>query len=256
MLKVVPPLLFSRRWWWVTLLVVLAIGVMVRLSVWQLDRLEQRRAANALLREQLDAAPLSLNDADLQRLDLTAIPDRRVTATGVYDFDEQILLKVQNFRGSAGAHLVTPLRLAGRDEAVLVDRGWIPEAQSDPSFWSQFDEPGEVTVEGVIRLTETARGVEPPAQRQAEWFRINVAAIARQMPYDLLPIYVLQAPPAGGSQSPPFREEPQIDLSEGPHLSYAIQWAAFALMLGAGYVLFVYRQETAQDPAAKMETPN
>lgn len=238
--------LANRRWWWVTLLVIVAIGVMIRLSIWQVNRLQQRRTANALLQEQLAAEPLVLSDVDLQSTDLTEMPDRRVRASGVFDFSEQISLNVQNFRGSAGVHLVAPLRLEGRDEAVLVDRGWIPEAEADPQSWSQFDESGVVTVEGVIRLTETARNVDPPERAQQTWFRINVEAIERQMPYELLPVYVLQAPPEAGNQSLPYRQVPVVDLSEGPHLSYAVQWAAFALMLGIGYVVYVRRQEQEQ----------
>lgn len=235
--------LVSRRWWWVTLLVLVAMAVMVRLSIWQVDRLQQRRAANALLRQQLTAEPLSLNDVDLQSSDLTTMPDRKVQATGVFDYSEQILLKVQNFNGSAGAHLVAPLRLEGRDDAVLVDRGWIPELETDLASWSQFDETGTVTINGAIQLTETARNVTPPEGPQQEWFRVDVEAIEGQMPYDLLPVYVLQAPPEVGNQTLPYREEPEIDLSEGPHLSYAVQWAAFSIMLAAGYVYYVRRQE-------------
>ena len=33
----------------------------------------------------------------------------------------------------------------------------------------------------------------------------------------------------------------EIDLSEGPHLSYAMQWFIFSLGLGIGYVVFVRR---------------
>ena len=46
--------LFSRRWWWVTLIVLVLMAVFARLGFWQLDRLEQRRAANAQL---IAAAP-------------------------------------------------------------------------------------------------------------------------------------------------------------------------------------------------------
>ena len=38
--------LFSRRWIFATILVLIAMGVMVRLGIWQLNRLEQRRAFN------------------------------------------------------------------------------------------------------------------------------------------------------------------------------------------------------------------
>lgn len=240
-------LLFSRRWWWVTLLVLVAMAVMGRLGVWQLDRLQERRAANAELRRQLAADPLSLNE-DLNGVELTTMADRRVRAVGRFDYSQQVLLKLQNFRGQAGGHLLAPLLLEGRDRAVLVDRGWIPEAELAPENWSDFDESGTVVVTGVIRLTETARGVEPPQEAQQEWYRINVQAIERQLPYDVLPVYVLQSPPPAREQELPYRQEPEIDLSEGPHLSYAIQWFAFSLMLGGGYIYYVHRR---QDEANK-----
>lgn len=231
--------LFSRRWWWVTLIVLLGMALLARLGIWQLDRLAQRRAANTVLREQLMSAPVSLNDLDLEVSELTAMPDRAVIARGRFDFSEQMLLTLQNFNGSTGAHLITPLLLDGREEAVLVDRGWIPFAEQAPANWEKFDVSGPVTVEGYIQLSQTSRGAPPPEVPALEWYRVNVEAMGRQLPYDVLPVYVLQAPPAEGNQALPYRETPEFDLSEGSHLGYAIQWFIFSLMLGIGYLYFV-----------------
>ena len=38
--------IFSRKWWFATLLVIAGTLVLIRLGIWQLDRLEQRRAFN------------------------------------------------------------------------------------------------------------------------------------------------------------------------------------------------------------------
>lgn len=230
--------LFSRKWWWVTLLVIVMMGVLARLGIWQLDRLEQRRARNAEVIAALEAPPLALGEETLPQ-DLTTIRDREVVATGRYDFDEQVLLKLQSWQGRAGVHLITPLVLDG-DTAVLVDRGWIPDAEAVPENIGAFAEPGTVTVEGYAELTQTLRGgASEPEGPQAEWYRIDIEGIARQMPYELLPIYVLQAPAPDGNSELPFRSEPEIDLTEGPHLGYAIQWFIFSAGLGIGYVLFV-----------------
>jgi surfeit locus 1 family protein len=234
--------LFSRRWWWVTLLVLVGIAVLVSLGNWQLDRREQRRAANALLEEQLAAAPLDLNDPALAIHSLPEMPDRAAVATGEFDFSEQMWLKLQNFGGQAGGHLLAPLRLAGREDAVLVDRGWVPFGDADPARWEQYDEPGEVTVTGVIRRSEASERATAPAGDSREWFRVDVAAMDERLRYDLLPVYLYQTDDDG--QTPPLREQPDIDLSEGPHLGYALQWYTFALMLGAGYLFFVHRAET------------
>ncbi|MDX1662691.1 MAG: SURF1 family protein [Candidatus Promineifilaceae bacterium] len=238
------PIFFSRRWWWVTLVVILGMIILARLGFWQLDRLEERRAANAILLEQLEAEPISLNDPDLDPQALTAMPDRAVTVSGEFDFSEQVLLTLQNFRGQPGGRLIAPLRIAGREEAVLVDRGWIPAAETEPAQWAQFGEPEAVTLAGTIQQTEVSRRAEPPEGPQEVWYRVNVEAIERQLPYELLPVYIVQAPD-GAESSPPYREIPPVDLSEGPHLGYAIQWFLFTLMLGGGYVYLVYSQERA-----------
>ncbi len=233
--------LFSRRWWWVTLLVIAGMAVLVSLGNWQLDRRAQRRAANAVLREQLAAQPVDLNDPDLDVAALATMPDRAATVTGEFDFSQQIWLKLQNYAGQAGGHLVAPLRISGRDEAVLVDRGWAPYVDVDPARWAQYDEPGEVTLGGVIQLSDDSERATAPEGGSREWFRLNVGAIGARLPYDVLPVYLLQT--GGDGSGPPIREEPDTDLSEGPHLSYAIQWFTFALMLGVGYVFYVRREE-------------
>lgn len=234
-------LLFSRRWWWVTLIVIIGMAVLFRLGIWQLDRLAQRRAANVVLLEQLTSEPLSLNDPELDVEALDEMPDRAAVARGEFDYSEQLWLKLQNLQGQAGGHLLAPLRIAGRDDAVLVDRGWVPAENEDPTTWAQFDVAGLVTVEGYLQLAETSRRADPPSEPQQEWYRVDVEAIERQMPYDLLPVYLLQAP-VEGNGSLPYRQEPEFDLSEGPHLSYAIQWFLFTLILGGGYLFFVRRQ--------------
>ena len=73
-----------------------------------------------------------------------------------------------------------------------------------------------------------------------EWYRLDVEAIQAQMPYELLPVYLLQSPLAEGNGNLPVRIETEIDLSEGPHLNYALQWFTFALIAGVIYLRIVY----------------
>lgn len=230
--------LFNRRWWWVTLCVLVLMGVLARLGIWQLDRLVERRASNAALLAALTAEPLDLN-----RDAVTAeIPEGRpVVAVGVFDLEAQLLLKVQSWQGQPGVHLITPLVLADGATAVLVDRGWIPDAQANAAGAAAFDVVGPVTVAGGAAKSQTiTRGAAvAPAGPQFEWYRVDIDAIQRQMPYELLPIYVRQAPPPEGNLALPYRSAPEVDLSEGSHLSYALQWFIFSVGLGVAYVIFV-----------------
>jgi surfeit locus 1 family protein len=231
--------LFSRKWWWVTFLVLVLMGVLARLGFWQLDRLDQRRAKNAIVAAALTASPVDLFEEDLTD-DLAALRDRQVALSGEYDLDNQLVLKIQNWEGRAGAHLITPLLRADGEMAVLVDRGWIPEAENNAVDRSKYDVSGPVKVEGYVAMSQALRGRESsvPVEPVTEWYRIDIASIQPQMPYELLPIYVVQAP-EDIQQDLPYRTAQEIDLSEGSHLGYAVQWFIFSLGLGTAYVVYV-----------------
>ncbi len=242
--------LFSRRYILVTLLVIAAMAVMARLGVWQLDRREQRIARNADLAAKLEAAPVSLNAAALaaawplpeDRADVRNLP---AEAVGQFDFNNQLLLVQQNYREMPGAHLVVPLVLDGGREAVLVDRGWVPFDDVQSGRWQQYDSPrGPVAIRGRVqpsqilfgRAAEQAGTGAAPQQAKAEWYRIDIEAIQGQLPYQLLPVYLLESPGPEGNIALPYRIEPEVDLSEGPHMGYALQWFAFAVVAGVVYV--------------------
>lgn len=250
---------FSRRWLLTTLLVLAAMGVMARLGKWQLDRLGQRRAFNARVEAQINQPQLDLSGENLSA-DLPGMEYRKVAVTGEYDFSQQIALRNQVKDGQWGVSLITPLKIAGSDRAVLVERGWIPGEDFTSGAWSKYDEPGVVHVEGVIRASSTRPDFgrrrdtlpgpgEPPLKA---WNFINVAGIDQQVSYDLLLVYIQQAPDPAWTGLP-ARTQPELELTEGPHMGYALQWFTFALILGAGYPFFIRRQE-AQN--AKELTPS
>jgi surfeit locus 1 family protein len=241
--------MFSRRWLLATLLVIVGVAVLARLGKWQLDRLAQRRTFNARVQAQIDAPALNINTAAAQD-DLTTLEYRKVTVVGEYDFSQQVALRNQVEGDQWGVHLITPLRIQGTNTAVLVDRGWIPAQDFESGDWSKFNEPGVVTVKGVIRYSQSKAEIGPrsdptlaPGQTSLNaWNFVNIERIGQQVTTPILPVYIQESPdPAWTGQ--PVRTQPQLDLSEGPHLSYAIQWFAFALLLAGGYPFFILHQE-------------
>jgi surfeit locus 1 family protein len=180
-------------------------------------------------------------------------------AAGEYDFANQLLLVQQNYRDMPGAHLVVPLVLEGGAQAVLVDRGWIPFDDVQTGRWQQYDAPrGPATISGRVqpsqilsgRAAEQAGSSAGLQEAKTEWYRIDIEAIQGQLPYRLLPVYLLEAPGPEGNIALPYRIEPEVDLTEGPHLGYAAQWFAFAVVAGVVYVGVVrarLRKEQAPD---------
>ncbi len=249
-------LLFSRQWWFPTLLVIAACGVMARLGIWQLDRLTERRAFNARVTAQLAAPPLELAGATLTN-NLFDMEYRAVSVTGQYDHAQQVALRNQAWEDDsrvvrAGIHLLTPLVIEGSDQAVLVDRGWIPQVNAEPDAWAAYDEPGTVTVRGMLRRPQSKAdfgNITDPAGRLIAWNLINLPRIAEQITHPLLPVYILQTPEPAWT-NPPYRSEPNLDLTEGSHFGYALQWFGFACLLALGYPLYVHNTQSLNKPTA------
>ena len=253
--------LASPRWIITTLLVLAAVGVMVRLGFWQLDRLAQRRAFNAAVEAQINAAPLDLNQAMAGKIspgDLLNMEYRKVTVAGEYDPANQVILRNQVNNNQPGYHLITPFKIQGTAQSVLVDRGFIPFTDKTPADWTQYARPGPLTLSGQIRLGHVPQifGVADPTlapgqTRLDAWNYLNVPRIQSQTPYALLPVYVQLAPEtAATAADAPIASLDQPDLTEGPHMSYAIQWFTFAAILALGYPYFVRRQLQEKNPPA------
>jgi len=240
--------LMRVRWIVLTLLVIAAAAGMVRLGFWQLDRMEQRQAFNRAVQEQQARAVLDLNQFSGGE-DLTGMEYRSVLVEGEYLHPEQVALRNQVMNGLPGFHLLTPLIIDGKDQVVLVDRGWIPLEDAAGSRWSQYDEPGRAEVRGVIRKPTPANRIggvpdptlQPGQTRLDTWNVIDLDRLAHQMSYPMLPVYIQQSPDPAWTQLP-ARSEPVLNLTEGPHLGYAIQWFAFAAIALIGYPFFVRQQ--------------
>jgi surfeit locus 1 family protein len=242
--------MFQKKWILTTLLVLLGAALCIRLGIWQLDRLDQRRTFNTHYLSMLDMPPLDLN-ADTTS-DLASMEYRAVIVRGEYDFANQVALLNYYHDGVYGYHLLTPLLLAdGR--AVLVDRGWIPaEGNDSPSGWTRYNEAAPVPVQGVMRLGVTkvpfgGRADPPLAEGQTRldfWNFANLERIGQQIPYPILPIYI-QPTVDPADNVPPIPSAPEVEITEGPHMGYAIQWFFFASLLLAGYPFFLRKQEQA-----------
>ncbi len=252
---------FNRQWWWSTLLALAAVAVMARLGLWQLDRLAQRRTFNARVQAQLDQPALKLsNPSAIVIADLPDMEYREIIVRGHYDFSQQVALRNQVWGNHAGVHLLTPLILAQGDgqQAILIDRGWIPvqtAADATPNQWRTYDVNGAIEVRGIIRRSQPKPdfgGIPDPAGVLPLWNTVNVERIDQQVDPTLLPIYVQALPndanltaaqlAAEQMELPktlPARSRLDLDLSDGTHMGYALQWFAFATVLALGYPRYV-----------------
>lgn len=247
----------ALRWsGYVAFAVVFAIAC-AWLSHWQFDRNAGREAQLALIAANYDADAVALSElippGEEYSADLQWHP---VTLTGEYLADETLLARNRAHGGTSAFEVLVPLR-TDDGRIVIVDRGWIPPGDDQPSP-DEIPAPPSGPVSVVVRL-KTGEPL-PSSGRSAPEGQvptINVPLIADTVAagddvlggaYGLL----VSEDPAPAA-APHALEAPSDD--PGPHLSYAIQWILFAVM---GFVFIWYmirteirhRREDAEDAAA------
>jgi surfeit locus 1 family protein len=235
--------LLRPRWIGLTLFAIVAVVTCVMLGLWQLDRLEDRRALNDRFVAGLATAPAPLEGL---LADGVVLEYRRAVATGRYDTEREVILYGRTLNGEAGNHVLTPLVLDdGR--AIIVDRGWVPFEMDEPPVSAATPPSGEVEVEGTLFPSQPggAGSVQPGAEHVSTARSVDIEAIAHDVPYELVPWFLQLQTQSPAVESLPITEPPPV-ITEGPHLSYAFQWFAFATIAAVGYVILVLREVKKQ----------
>ncbi len=234
--------LLRPRWLLAHITVVAIVGLFVALGVWQLSRHEERQARNELGESRLTAPPVGLGSLLESATDLESLEFRRVTVTGEFAPEHEVLIRSQVHLGIAGFHVITPL-VGENGQAVLVNRGWVDLTRDEVPVASAPPPPGSVRVEGWVELSKDRPplGPEDPSQGRLDVLsRVDIKRIGQQQPTPLAPIYIVQVGERA-SELPVPVDQPEF-TDQGPHLAYAIQWFGFAVIGAVGYLALVRRR--------------
>lgn len=209
-------------------------SLFVRLGVWQLQRLDERRAYNAELAAQLARPPVPVDRLGAEDR------ARRAVVEGTPDWEHEFVQTGRSLNGSPGVYLFTPVR-PREGPAVLVNRGWVyaPDAATvDLAAWRE----SRTHFTGYTALPQpgTSPSVSPRGGRSTRV--LTPESIASLVPYPVAPLFLVVRD-SGGPGLP--ARLPEIELSNGPHLSYAIQWFSFAVIALVGAALVAVRARRA-----------
>jgi surfeit locus 1 family protein len=219
----------------------IAAGVCIRLGIWQLHRLDERRAKNADVYARGAMEPLPL--LALKTEDTVDTHWRRVTLRGVPDYDAEIVQGSRSQAGAPGVYLLTPVRPLEEgwgDTSILLLRGYVYAPDAKTIDYAKAREADTLELDALVTSFPPVRSgmVRSPTTERVVW-SLNYDTITTMLARPLAPVVLL----ALGDTTPrdivrPARVPPP-SLGEGPHKSYAFQWFGFALVFVVGFVAYV-----------------
>ncbi|GGA87288.1 SURF1-like protein [Brucella endophytica] len=212
-------------------------AVFIALGTWQVQRLFWKLDLIARVDARIHAAPVSApGPSDWANITAKNDEYRRVTASGTFDYDKDVLVQAVTERGP-GFWVLTPLHQPD-GATILINRGFVPNDRRDRAARAAAEVSVSTTITGLLRMSEPGgaflRSNDPKAGR---WYSRDVAAIAAAEHLQNVAPYFIDADasanpgglPVGGLTVVRFRNT---------HLIYALTWFGLALMsAGAAYAV-------------------
>ncbi len=202
----------SRRYIFPLVLGLLGTAILVSLGVWQLQRLDWKKAILADIDARIAAAPVALPEAPDPEGDryLPVAADGVIGAGGL-----RVLVSRKGV--GAGFRIVTAFETGGR--RVLLDRGFVPEARADDPRPG-----GPATVVGNLHWPDEVDSYTPPPDAEAGmWFGRDLKMMAEALGTE--PVLIVARGPTGDGIEP---MPVTADGIPNDHLQYAVTWFGLA----------------------------
>ena len=198
---------------------------------WQYQRGVDRHARNTVIQERIVKESIELKNVSS---DFADYEWQRITTTGSFSSQQQILLRNRYHDGKYGYEVLTYFT-SEDGKNFWVDRGWVQAGATatTPPIVTQVPS-GKVSITGRFRLDSSLpRGsfFALPGNGQGLVSELNAqSALNTEKFYiDLLSGSEQSLTPAVTAQLP--------ELSDGPHMAYALQWLFFAGLMIYGRIL-------------------
>jgi surfeit locus 1 family protein len=200
-------------------------------SQWQYHRGVDRHARNAVIQDRIAQSPIELKSVSGALADFEW---QTVSVEGIFDNEKQILLRNRYNDGKYGYEVLTLFKSTA-NKSFWVDRGWVQAGATatTPPVITELP-TSQVSITGRLRLDSSLpRGSffalpgkgeglvsELNAQSQLNTEKFYIDLLSGSEP-SLTPDVTAQLP----------------ELSDGPHMAYALQWIFFAGLVIYGRIL-------------------
>lgn len=232
------------------ILTLIALGVLVSLGNWQMERMAWKADLIKLVNERVASPAISFKELVQRSPKLEDVRFQPVRLRGTFDHSEERHYFLP-YKGKVGWHIITPFILE-TGEIVLVDRGFVPDALKEAKERPKGLITGLQEIEGLVRLSEERNYFSPLNDvRQNKWYV-----------RDLKELYGSLKMSEGGQSAWPFMvDQKRVGTSgEWPlpgvtkvtftdkHFGYALTWYGLALTLIGVFLAFAYSRLSAIKP--------
>lgn len=226
----------SRHFWILTLAALLAVSGTFSLGQWQLRRASQKEAVQAAIDSKNSLSALDARSFPATE-NIAGEVYRQAVLQGVWQAAHTLYLDNRPMSGRTGFWVLTPLKLEGTGQVIMVQRGWAPRDFVDRSRLPPVVTPaGVVTIQGRIapppsKLYEF-KGADTGPIRQ----NLDLAVFRTETGLPLIEqVSLLQT---GASTEGLLREWAAPNLGVDKHYGYAFQWFGLCLLVVFLYVWY------------------
>ena len=227
--------IFSLSWTGLMVLMI-CVPLFIKLGLWQYNKAKLKQEIQTSYNASLDNEAVSL-PARLDNLD--AWKYKKVKIKGHYETEYQILLDNQIEDSRGGFHVLTPLKIEGRNDYVLVNRGWIAGGASHTEIPAIITPETSVEIVGLVWVPSkkifTLESKTQKSQWNTVWQHMDLERYQNSVAINVLPIVIKLDPKsnAGG-----FVRNWQLPADKiATNMGYAYQWFGFAI---ASILIFLY----------------
>jgi len=232
--------------WWLIVITVAAFGLLIKLSLWQWQRGEEKQQhLDQIDRWQQQGAPVfndlpNYAEADLDGAPLTGTAHRLTPA--IWLVDNQI------WQGKAGYDVVIPVRVVTEQSSIaapsvqvlLVNLGWVAAPKSREQL-PVVNIPAQFKLQGVLRTKLGAFRLGDNLENTGTWpmrvQTIDIPSLASTLEQPLFNGVFYQ-------QKSPFLYHYQaVVLPPEKHRAYAVQWLLLAIAVVMVAMAASYQKE-------------
>jgi surfeit locus 1 family protein len=217
------------------------------LGHWQQGRADEKRGLQTQFDQRSIAEPLTLRG---ETLDPQMAKFRRASASGTWVESAQIYIDNKFDQNTVGYHVITPLKLAGSERHVLVNRGWVARGAGYPVPPNALVPMGQIDVNGTITLpTDKFLELTASTASGSVWQNLTIERFRAASKLDVLP-FVLLANDVG----PELRVVvQQPDAGVAKHVEYMLTWYSLAATVVVLWLVLNFKtRRAATDPLSKI----